>query len=915
MGSVTLAPALDAALRYASRGWAVFPVHTMRGDRCSCGHWKACDSPGKHPRTPNGLKDASTAENVLRSWWKQWPDANVAIVTGAVSGLVVIDIDGDVGRLSLDELVATRGPLPVTLEAQTGGHGRHLLFVHPGEEIRNSAGSKLGPCLDVRGDGGYIVAAPSLHKSGRLYEWVDFSADLAEMPAWLVERLRKPVPSPAPMAAAVLRPDAPGTAYVLEAVAREVAALRSTGQGGRNDQLNRSAFNLGQLVAGGELDEGLARAELEAAALSVGLGEHEIEVTMASGLASGKLQPRRVPERPQASHPSWVRDPDDPAATEPPVRHLALVAGGEGDPPAPLPGEPSEGRPIERLTDLGNARRLVRLHLHELRYVPQWRTWLAWDGRRWRRDATGEVQRRAKEVVGQLHREAWAAGGGRGEEISKWAQKSEAEVRLRAMVEVATTEPLIPVEPNQLDADPWLLNVLNGTIDLRTGILREHRPGDLMTKMAPVAYDPAATYDRWDAFLDQVTDGDESMVTFLRRAAGYTLTGLTTEEKLFFCYGPTASGKSTFLDALGACLGDYSMTADFETFVAKEHSGGAKSDVARLAGSRYVRSVEVDEGKRLAEGLVKGLTGGDLITARFLYGNEFEFLPAFKLWLAANDAPRVRHSDEALWRRILRVPFDHSVPEGKRDPTLKRDLRSTTVGGPAVLAWAVRGCLEWQQEKLGVPARVVEETAAYRDEQDPLKEFLEDRCIERDGVWCTKDLLYSAYEQWAGKRPMSRRKLAELLTHRGFQEDRKRVGGEVKRLWIGLGVAEHGDTASQEEVGDDERHSVTASQRHSVASQQIMPLSSALGVHQPGCDAVTEDPETCPTCARVTRARMEEFPETASTASQRHAPVPRRCFGCGSTEVAVIIELDHSAWCRPCYDAGAAAIPPGSADA
>ena len=813
--TVATSAALDAALGYAASGWAVFPVHTMRGERCSCNHWRTCESPGKHPRTPNGLKDASTTENVLRSWWTQWPDANVAIVTGAISGLVVLDVDGAVGEASLEEQLAVHGPLPETVRARTGGEGRHLVFRHPGETIRNSAGSKLGPCLDIRGDGGYIVAPPSLHKSGRLYEWEALHTDLADMPAWLLERLRDPPPLPPPVPMPIRRPGAPGAAYALEAVAREVAALRATGPGGRNHQLNVAAFNLGQLVAGGELDEGLVVSELATAAAEVGLGEREISATMTSGLEGGKRQPRTAPERPALvqRNPGPPADWDgDPGPTEPPLPARALVAGGEGDPPAPLPGEPSEARPAERLTDLGNARRLVRSHRHELRYVPQWRTWLAWDGRRWRRDATGEVQRRAKEVVGQLHREAWAAGGDRGKEISKWAERSEAEVRLRAMVEVASTEPSIPVEPNQLDADPWLLNVLNGTIDLRTGNIREHRPDDLMTKMAPVTYDPTATYDRWDDFLEQVTDGDESVVTFLRRAAGYTLTGTTVEEKLFFCYGPTASGKSTFLDALGACLGDYGATADFETFVAKEHSGGAKSDVARLAGSRFVRSVEVDEGKRLAEGLVKGLTGGDLITARFLYGNEFEFLPAFKLWLAANDAPRVRHSDEALWRRILRVPFNHSVPEAKRDPTLKRDLRSLSVGGPAVLAWAVRGCLEWQAEKLGVPARVVEETAAYRDEQDPLKEFLEDRCIERDGVWCTKDHLYSAYEQWAGKRPMSRRKLAELLTQRGFQDDRKRVGGEVKRLWIGLGVAEHNGTASQEEVGDDERHSVTASQ-------------------------------------------------------------------------------------------------------
>lgn len=482
--------------------------------------------------------------------------------------------------------------------------------------------------------------------------------------------------------------------------------------------------------------------------------------------------------------------------------HLTAVYTGapptspNGNGRAPDGAAPAPARRAFRLTDYGNAERLVYHHGEGLRYCRAWGKWLVWDGRRWQVDATGEVERRAKATVRRIDLEAAAIEGDDDESralrnaLRRWATASESSAKIDAMIRLATSEPGIPVTPDELDADPWLLNCLNGTLDLRTGALRPHNPADMITKLAPVDYNPAARSTTWESFLADATGADE-LARFLARAVGYSLTGDTGEEVLFFIHGPAAAGKSTFLEAIKDTLGDYGTTADFETLLWRPATGGPRNDIARLDGARLVCSIEVDEGKRLAEGLVKMLTGGDRITARFLFRESFEFTPTFKLWLAANHAPRVDADDEAMWRRILLVPFTRVVPKARRDPKLKARLRSDPAERAAILAWAVRGCLEWQCDGLRPPLIVEAATQAYRAEMNPLSDFIADACLIDPQAWAPGDKLKAAYEAWAlknGETPVNARTYGKALRACGATSTTQRTNAGVTRGWKGIGL-------------------------------------------------------------------------------------------------------------------------------
>jgi putative DNA primase/helicase len=447
-----------------------------------------------------------------------------------------------------------------------------------------------------------------------------------------------------------------------------------------------------------------------------------------------------------------------------------------------------------KLTDLGNAERLVARYRDRIRYCPPRRKWLTYDTKRWAWDDTGEVLRLAKKTVRAIYGEAEHAGGKEAAEaIAKHATKSEAVERVGAMVKHASTEPGIPVTPDELDSDPMLLNVTNGTIDLRTGELREHDRWDLITKLIPIAFDPGARHEVWERFLCEMTRGDAELGAYLQRVAGYCATGLTKEKHFFFLYGGHDTGKSTFVDALRAGLGEYAMDADFETWVERREGGGNRGDLARLVGARLVVSVEVRPRARFDTRLVKSITGGDPVTCAAKYESEFTYRPTFKILLAANDAPIIRDNDRPMFERCLRIPCDATVPPEKRDPEVKRRLSDPGDAGPAVLAWIVEGCRMWKRDGLGMPEAVRKSSAAYRSEMDQFAQFVADCCVLDQDAFVAAGELRIAYEAHCKESgiqyPLSVREMAARLRARGATDTRTRAA----RLWNGIRLLQGGE--------------------------------------------------------------------------------------------------------------------------
>jgi putative DNA primase/helicase len=453
------------------------------------------------------------------------------------------------------------------------------------------------------------------------------------------------------------------------------------------------------------------------------------------------------------------------------------------------------------LTDLGNAERFIDTYRGLVLWCPARKAWLLWGGARWGWDERGAVRKLAHKVARGIYKDAaHEPDDAKQREIAKFARASQNESRIGAMLNEA--RPYLAVGMDELDADPWLINCQNGTLDLRTCRLKDHDPADRITKIVPVDHDPDAPCPRFKQFLKE-TLVEDGVISFVKRYSGYTLTGITRERLLAILYGFGKNGKTTLVELLRDVMGDYAANTDTETLLMRKYQG-VGNDVAALKGARFVSAAEVEQGRRLAESKVKQLTGQDTVSARFLFAEKFDFKPEFKLWLSTNNKPDVKGTDDAIWDRLRLIPFTQRFNGARQDPKLPEKLRAEM---PGVLAWMVEGCLEWQEHGLGEPESVREATEQYRAEMDTLAAFIEDRCVVRPDAVAPATPLYKEYQMWcddAGEKPETQKMFGMRLRERGFVSDKLKRGPHKDRKgWFGIGLrADHPDP-DDPESGDE----------------------------------------------------------------------------------------------------------------
>lgn len=608
-------------------------------------------------------------------WFGEHPERNLAVVCGTVSGngegstLVVLDFDDRESYATF----AQSWPDVVrrTWVARTR-RGYHVYL-----RVRGPVSTAKMMHGELKAEGGYVVAPPSIHPDGGAYAWarkegailtVDSLADVGLFP--LTE---SPTAPPLP---------------------ERIAA------GQRNSLLTSVAGSMRRRGASPE------------AILAALLVENE----------------KRC----------------DPPLSEREVRAIAASVGqyapGPADDTAVLPE-------LNRFhtTDAGQGETIAYLYADKLRFDHTRKRWLVWDGARWNADLDGEPQRMAREAARlRLQATRDEPEGDHKKDLRKWAFGAEASYRVKCALEAASITAPLYTTSDKFDTDPWLLACANGVIDLRTGELRTARQDDMITLSTELVYNPQAEANRWYQFLDEVFNADEELISFIQRAVGYSLTGLTSEQCFFPCWGNGANGKSVFLQTLRLILGEYAESTPFSTFL-DDGRRDSTNDVAALRSARVVTASEVAEGKSLNEARIKTLTGGDPVTARFLFAEYFTYTPQYKIWLAVNHKPNVRDMSEATWRRVRLIPFTAHFPPDKADPDLVQKLAAEASG---ILTWAISGCILWQTLGLGTAKAVRAATAQYRQEQDEIGQFVDECCVVQELARVRAGALYKVYREW-----------------------------------------------------------------------------------------------------------------------------------------------------------------------
>ena len=426
-----------------------------------------------------------------------------------------------------------------------------------------------------------------------------------------------------------------------------------------------------------------------------------------------------------------------------------------------------------QFTDSTNAMRLVKEHGRDIRYNSAWKKWVVWNGMFWEMDEGGAlIHEKGLAMVRNIYNELLKTADYRERiDIEKAAIMSESVRRRKAFVEAASWIKDLNIKSDELDPNPWLLNVKNGTINILTGEFGEHRQEDMITKIANVEYAPNADCPMWKQFVREIMDYKTDIINFVQAATGWALSGDISEQTMFILFGSGANGKSTFLNTIMYLLGDYATATPTETFM-KKSGDQYTNDIARLRGTRFVTTTEAEQGRRLSEPLIKKITGNDQMTARFLYGEFFNFTPTFKIFMATNHKPVIKGTDYGIWRRIKLIPFTTRIAEDKQDKNLEMKLREEASG---ILNWLLEGTARWRREGLKAPKAILLATDEYRGEMDVIGNFLKERCLQQKGLSIRIRELYKAYADWCdenNEHAVSERFFTMRLKEIGFEQNR-----------------------------------------------------------------------------------------------------------------------------------------------
>lgn len=731
--------ALDAALKYSHAGLSVVP----------------CLMPSKRPPFGWLMYQAEIAdEKTIQKWYHDDQSLSVGVVCGEVSGgLEVIDLDGGAFAESYNALI--RANMPGLLEKlvieQSPSGGMH--YAYRCEEVEGNTpiakttkelpGHKRGAdglttLIETRGHGGYIVTYPTRGYEIKQGDWSSVPTISREERSLLWS------------CAAILdesdkTPATPQAQYTPDPL--EIPASAND----FHSLLERHGWTLARSAKG--------REEWRRPGKTDGISATWNYLEDRFYVFSSNAAPLKE------NHCYTIKQ----------VQHLL-----EPD------NVPLKDRPITEkiyLTDAGNARRFMLRFNDQFRHVKSW-GWMHWTGKKWELDSGKRVMQAAHYTVMALFDEARDASNPEDvKAIGKWALSSQSSSKMDALVKVASNLLELEAQPDQFDSNPFLINCDNGIVDLSSGILMEHDHSAMLSKISGSEYRADAKCPKWESFINRIMDGNEALIKFLQRAVGYSLTGSTTEQCFFLAYGTGANGKSVFLETMRAMLNDYATTAEFSTFLAKQNET-VRNDIAALAGARFVASSESGADKRLSEVIIKALTGGDTITARFLFQEYFQFRPQFKVWMATNHKPVIKDTDHAIWRRVRLIPFSVTIPEAERNQKLTEELKEEY---PGILAWAVRGCIDWIQNGLGTPAEVIDATESYRDDMDIMSQFIEDCCKIGDEFTTLATPIYSRYCSWCelnNEKPMSQREFGLRLSEKGYTKERSGKGNK----YTGIGL-------------------------------------------------------------------------------------------------------------------------------